>query len=94
MFCATCKRLEVVTIIGESEAIAASKTVLKLASSFGEYATSRLLIVTTLSNHYVLVRERGETIHQLFEIHGSPLWWSNFLLVRCIQLPLHGSAEI
>jgi hypothetical protein len=36
-------RLQVVTIIGESEAIASSKTALKLASSFGEYATSRLL---------------------------------------------------
>lgn len=67
MFCATCKRLQVVTIIGESEAIAASKTVLKLASSFGEYATSRLLIVTTLSNYYVLVRERDETIRKLLK---------------------------
>jgi hypothetical protein len=62
-----------VTIIGESEAIATSNTVLKLASSFSEYATSRLLIVITLSNRYVLVRERGETIRQLLKNYGFRL---------------------
>jgi hypothetical protein len=50
---------------------------LKLASSFSEYATSRLFIVITLSNRYVLVRERDETIRQLLKNYGSRLRWSN-----------------
>jgi hypothetical protein len=40
MFCATRKRLQVVSMLGESDLIAFSKTALKIASSFDEYRTS------------------------------------------------------